>query len=173
VGSAVESPAAEATRGFDEPGLVEALTGLSEIEPYTIRLAYDLGTVRIVVLARAEQDQSVSVVELLPPPDLTLDSMQAAFDGRGSAEPLEILGYDSVQVLERRSGRLGGHEASFATIQWQRTAPEESGAGSVAWLLCEGSDRWVFVSEEVRGSSHDPSVNADLIESFELCPTGS
>jgi hypothetical protein len=155
--------AAEATApaGFDElrasedRALLTSLVGPVDLGEYEIRAAHDLGTTRMVLLDRPGQEQSVSVIDMAPPEDLTADQLRAALAG-GPTKPLEVLGYDSVRVLE--------HRADWVRISWTRDG--EQGEGTVRWIPC--GDRWLFVSEEITGGAWTDQTG-ELVGRFQLC----
>ncbi|MCP4867499.1 MAG: hypothetical protein GY898_02125 [Proteobacteria bacterium] len=156
-------PEPETPANFDELraaenlGLLTSLVGEVDLGGYAIRSAHDLGTTRMVLLDRPEQTQTVSIIDMAPPEDLTADQLRAAFAG-GSAEPLEVLGYDSVTVTEHR-------EDSWARITWTRDG--DSGEGTVRWMECDG--RWLFVGEEITGGTWTADATAALVGKFQLC----
>lgn len=162
----------DALRQAEDRALLEHLVGTSDLGDARLRAAHDLGTMRMVILERDGTPQTVSVVELLPPEDLSDADLQAAFDER-RGEPLELLGYDSVTVLNSDTRPMGGRDASWARIDWTRTDVEkpERGAGSVAWVRCDGSERWLFVSEEIGSEHFAEGAWADVVGRFQLCST--
>lgn len=161
----------DALRKAEDLALLGKLVGTTDLGDGTLQSAHDLGTMRLVILERPGVAQTVSVVDLLPTPDLTVSDMEAAFEQR-QGEPLKLLGYDTVEVLEASHRKVGDVDAPWAKIRWTRGDEDGSdrGEGSVSWIRCEGSDRWIFVSEELAGSGElDPDALAPLVARFRLC----
>lgn len=177
-GSSTPEPATEADgdpQRAEDLALLESLVGAQELGDFGLRVAYDLGTMRMVVIDKPGVPQTVSVVDLLPPPDMTEAQMAGAFDASSDGSSLELLGYDSVAVTERKNVVIGGQSAPWVRTEWSRrdedTGTVERGQGTVAWIRCAGSDRWVFVSEETPGGEIKAARTAAVLGRFQLCPT--
>jgi len=146
----------DALRASDDRALLTSLVGPVTLDGWEIRSAHDLGTTRMVLLDRPDQPQTVSVIDMAPPEDLTPDQLRAALAG-GVPDPLQVLGYDTVEVVE--------HDGDWARIVWSRDG--DAGEGTVRWTPC--GDRWIFVGEEITGGTWTRGATAGLLESFRIC----
>ncbi len=144
-------------RAAEDLALLTSLVGDVDLGGYAIRAAHDLGTTRMVLLDRPDQAQTVSIIDMAPPEGLSADQLRAALAG-GAPEPLEVLGYDTVSVVEHKDG-------AWARIAWTRD--EDSGEGTVRWIECDG--RWLFVGEEITAGSWNADTTAALVGKFQLC----
>lgn len=151
-----ESKPFEDQRDAEDRALLVSLVGDVDLGRYTIRAAHDLGTTRMVLLDRPDQAQTVSIIDLVPPEGVTADQLRAAMLG-GASDPLEVLGYDSVDVVEPGDRR--------ARITWTRDG--DAGEGTISWTECGG--RWVFVGEEITGGIWTQEATSDLVGLFQIC----
>ena len=157
--------------------VLAAMTQWTELVDWEPRLAYDLGSLRLVVLAKRGSLQSVAVLQMDPPEGVTVTDLERSFraepDAPGVSAPLEMLGYDRVVVRETHDATLGPIPAPEVGISWERvdehSGERESGDGSVTWVRCLDASRWTFVSGEGALGRYEPEETRDFARRMSWC----
>jgi hypothetical protein len=86
--------------------------------------------------------------------------------------PLEILGYDGIQVLTRGTVKLSDHELPSARFKWMRVDPEdgvETGTGGVVWIRCASDERYLFVAGEAERDRFDARAVEAFVRGLRTC----
>jgi hypothetical protein len=178
--AAPDGPKTPAMPGFvSKEAVAQAIFPASLLEGYKLRLAYDLGSVRLAVVAAAasRSPQPLSLVRSNPPASSPRPDFERAFAGQsfeGTSHPLEFLGYDLVQVSSHGVDPGPSGDLPWVRFGWLRDDPEaglERGSGSAHWIQCQ-EDAIVLVTGE-----GDESYALDAARSFVLrpglCPAAS
>lgn len=164
--------------------LARAVMGDQDLGHWSVRMGYDLGMLRMLVLARPADANPVTIAQLTDgAPGVSEDGMTAVFAGAEvtGPHPFELLGYDHVQA--RSSGALParGRDLPRLEFSWLRVDPDtgerESGRGTAIWMHCQATaaearaidGRWLVLASETEGTEHDPVPVSELAARLELC----
>jgi len=142
------------------------------LEGWSVRLAYDLGSLQIAVIDSPKSPQRLSIVRARPPAAAPVEEFERAFAGEDFAEathPLELLGYDLVQV--RKHGDLDTPHGPVPWVRfgWLKQGDSEldKGSGSAHWLKCRGDV--VLVSGEGPFETYTREAAAAFASSPHAC----
>jgi hypothetical protein len=150
------------------------------LQGYSVRLAYDLGSLKLAVIDRPSDPQALSLVRAGPPAAAPAEDFVRAFRGEpfeGRTHPLELLGYDLVQVKSHGVDPVGDREVPWVEFAWMRQEPDspiERGSGSAHWLRCPKDSTIVLVGGESEGSDkYDPGKTRTFALAALPCATPS
>lgn len=172
------TPAPPAPSGKEQ--LAAAMIGTQDLGPWGVSMGYDLGILRMLVLARPADAQPVTLADFDPAaPGADADTMKALFAGDevDGGHPFELLGYDHVVPRGADAVTVGGRSIPRLAFSWLRvdpdTAARESGRGTALQLHCGDGGliggRWVVLASETPGTDHDPAPVAELAGRLTLC----
>ena len=172
--------ASDATPPSGKHQLAAAMLGPQDLGDWSVRLGYDLGILRMLVLARSADAQSVTLAQLaLDAPGAAPETMAAVFAGTDIAEPhpFGLLGYDHVVARAADEVVVRGRRLPLLTFSWLRIDPDsarrESGRGAALLLHCGDAGpidgRWLLLASETIGTEHDTASAIALAEQLEVC----
>lgn len=156
--------------------LANALLGEQDLGDWSVRMGYDLGILKMLVLARPSDAHPVTLAALDPTaPGANADTMAAVFAGEEvkGEHPFGLLGYDHVMP---RSAEVVDGRATLS-FSWLRidpdTAERQSGRGTAIQLACDASGlvqgRWMLLAAESPGTDHDPAAVTTLAQNLRVC----
>ncbi len=164
--------------------LARAVMGDQDLGDWSVRMGYDLGMLRMLVLTRPADANPVTVAQLTDAaPGVSEAGMTAVFSGAEVAgdHPFGLLGYDHVQPRSSDVLAAQGRELPRLEFSWLRVDPDtgerESGRGTAIWMHCQGAvseakaidARWLVLASETKGTEHDPTPVSELAARLELC----
>jgi hypothetical protein len=173
-----------------EPGveskilLTRAVLGVQDLGDWSVRMGYDLGMLRMLVLTRPADANPVTVAQLTDAaPGVSEEGMTAVFSGAevAGAHPFELLGYDHVQARTSDALAARGRQLPRLEFSWLRVDPDtgerESGRGTAVWMHCQETPseakaidgRWLVLASETKGVEHDATPVSELAARLELC----
>ena len=172
------TPAPAAPSGKEQ--LTAAMIGAQDLGPWAVSMGYDLGILRMLVLARPADAQPVTLADFDPAaPGADASTMKALFAGGAvdGSHPFELLGYDHVVPRGADAVTVSGRSIPRLAFSWLRvdpdTAARESGRGTALQLHCGDGGliggRWVVLASETPGTDHDPAPVAELAGRLTLC----
>lgn len=183
----VEVPATTADPTHTPDGkttLARSMLGEQDLGDWSVRMAYDLGMLRMLVLTRPSDANPVTVAQLTAPaPGVSEDGMAAVFAGAQvvGPHPFELLGYDHIQPRSNDVLATGGRELPRLEFSWLRVDPDtgerESGRGTAIWLHCGATAteakaidaRWLVLASETQGTEHDALPVSELAGRLRVC----
>ena len=160
------------------------IMGEQDLGDWSVRMGYDLGVLRMLVLTRPADANAVTVAQLTSEaPGVGDDAMASVFSGGEVAapHPFGLLGYD--HVVPRASDTLTarGRDLPRLGFSWLRVDPDtgerESGRGTAIWMHCEAKaadagpidGRWLVVASETLGTEHDDEPVSAVAGRLRLC----
>ncbi|GEM_PF-3362114 len=162
------------TRPMGKEAVAASILPPGALEGWSVRLAYDLGILRLAVIDQPEASRSLSVVRAEPSSATPVAAFERAFEGapfEGEPHPLELLGYDLVQVVEHGI-EPGENPAPWVRFGWLRDETDgtlERGSGSAHWLRCH-EDAVVLVTGEGPSASYTVETARDFARRGAVCP---
>ncbi len=180
-------PTPGASPGVDSKQLLaRAVMGEQDLGHWSVRMGYDLGMLRMLVLTRPSDANPVTVAQLTDgAPGVSEEGITAVFSGAEVAgpHPFELLGYDHVQARSSDALPARGRELPRLEFSWLRVDPDtgerESGRGTAIWMHCQATvtearaigGRWLVLASDSKGTEHDPGPVSELAARLELCAT--
>ncbi len=185
VGTSAPSPTvAVAPQINSKAALALAILGEQELGPWSVRMGYDLGLLRMLVLTRPSDAGAVTVAELTAEaPGVSDAAMLELFAGREvpAPHPFELLGYDHVVPRTSDTLQARGHDLPRLSFSWLRVDPDtgerESGRGTAIWMHCEApgvaakplDGHLLLVASETPGTEHDEGPASDVAARLAVC----